>query len=35
STMLREMFAKNIEPTYFLPQNVIDYIKTEKLYKKR
>ena len=35
STMLREMFEKEIEPTYLLPQTVIDYIKQEEIYKKR
>ena len=34
STMIREMFVQNIKPTYLLPQDVINYIETEKLYKK-
>ena len=34
STMIREMFVQNIKPTYLLPQDVISYIETEKLYKK-
>ncbi|MFC4652582.1 nicotinate-nucleotide adenylyltransferase [Lactococcus nasutitermitis] len=32
STLIREMFSQNIDPTYLLPQSVLDYIKENKLY---
>lgn len=35
STMIRETFARQLEPTYLLPQSVLQYIQKNNLYKKK